>query len=214
MKIKSVSPPFPPDIPQIILENQSRLANGAEFVPAILRKVARKYQNLLLQNVLFIGKLQDLTVIVHPCGDDARGNHTSGEYYTEYKRGRLHAIVDMYVNISDSPKFIAFVFAHEISHMLVCARRYLWSISDHSKAGCKPGPSCINRYLPSEPGFFGEGLEESIADNLAMYVVSRCRCSDEMGTYAQFTHEFSCRQVSTGFCAFVGCGLWRPFGGM
>ena len=52
MKIEIVSPPFPPDTPQIILENQSRLMNGAKFVPAILRKVARKYRNLLLQNVL------------------------------------------------------------------------------------------------------------------------------------------------------------------
>ena len=115
----------------------------------------------------------------------------------------------MYVNISDSPKYVAYVFAHELSHMLVCTRRHLWNISDYSKDGCKPGPSCITRYIPSEPGFFGDGLEESIADNLAMYVVSRCRFSDEVGTYAQFAHEFSCRQ---GFASLMAAAFGDPLG--
>lgn len=206
MKIEIVSPPFPPDTPQIILENQSRLMNGAKFVPAILRKVARKYRNLLLQNVLFNGRLLDLTVMIHPI-DDSHDNRTCGEYYGEDRGGRLHAIIDMYVNISDSPRFIAYVFAHELSHMLVCTRRCSWNVSDHSKDGCKPGPSCINRYHSSEPDFFGGGMEESIADNLAMYVMSRCQFSDETGTYARFAQEFSCRQ---GFASLLAAAFGDP----
>lgn len=206
MKVEIVSPPFPPDTPQVILENQSRLMNGAKFVPAILRKVARKYRNLLLQNVLFNGKLLDLTVMIHPI-DSGHDNRTSGEYYGEGQRGRMHAIIDMYVNISDSPQFVAYVFAHELSHMLVCTRRCSWNISDRSKDGCEPGSSCINRYLPSEPDFFGRGLEESIADNLAMYVISRCRFSDEAGTYAQFAQEFECRQ---GFASLLAAAFGDP----
>lgn len=206
MKIKIASLPFPPDTPQVILEHQAKMVAGVEFIPGILRKVARKYQNLLLQNVVFNGKLLDLTVVIHPF-DGGHDNRTSGEYYGEGQRGRMHAIIDMYVNISDSPKYIAYVFAHELSHMLVCTRRCLWSISDHSKDGSKPGPSCINRYLPSKTGFFGEGLEESIADNLAEYVVSRCRFSDEAGTYAQFAHEFSCRQ---GFASLLAAAFGDP----
>ena len=193
MRIEIVSPPFPPGTPQAILENQSRCVKEAKFVPAILRKVSKKYQDLLIQNELFKGKILNLTVAIHPV-DYAHDDHSSGTYRGEEQRGRLHAIIDMYVNLSDSPKYIAYVFAHELSHMLVCTRRCLWSISDYSKDGCKPGPSCINRYLPSEPGFVGSGMEESIADNLAMYVISRCRFSDETGTYAQFAQEFTCRQ--------------------
>ena len=94
MKIEIVSLPFPPGTPQIILENQSRLMNEAKFVPAILRKVARKYQNLLLQNELFKGKLLNLTVAIHP-GDYAHGNHSNGTYCVEEQGGRLHAIIDI-----------------------------------------------------------------------------------------------------------------------
>lgn len=195
MKIKIVSGTCPPDTPLVILEHQAKLAKGAEFVPGIVRKVARRYQDLLLQDVLFKGKLQDLTVVIHPCDDDAHGNHSEGEYRTVSKGERICAEVQLFVNITDSPKFIAFVFAHELSHMLLNMQLDRCRIGDRSKEGCQPGLSCVNRHLPPEPEMFGEGIEESIADALAMYVVSRCRFSDKARTYAQLVSQWHHRQA-------------------
>ncbi len=195
MQVKIVSGPYPPDTPRVILDHAAKLRAGAAFVPALVRKVARRYQDLMIQNALFKGKLQDLTVVIHPIDNDAHGNRSDGEFVAVPKGDRLCTEVHLSVNLADSPKFIAFVFAHELSHMLLNIQLDRCRIGDGSKEGCRPALSCVNRFLPPEPEVFGEGMEESIADALAMYVVSRCRFSDTAGTYAQQVSQWHHRQA-------------------
>lgn len=210
MKITIVSRPYPPSTPQIILENEAKLRAGAEFVPGILRRVAKRYQNLLIQSVLFKGKLQDLTVLVIPMDNVPEGARTTGTYTTVRKGSSRCGMIRLDVNISDSPKFIALVFAHELSHLLMDVQLDRCRICDCSEAGCYPGLSCVNRYLPPSPDLFGFGLEESIADAIAMYVVTCCRLSDKPGTYAQYATQWKARQ---NFAPLLASAFGAPLQG-
>ena len=207
MKVKIIHRTYPPGTPQVILDLEAKLRAGAEFVPGIVRRVAKRYQDLLLQNVLFKGKLQDLTVVIHPSDEDAHANHTGGDCTTALKGERLCPEIHLYVNIADSAKFIAFVFAHELTHMLLNTQLDRCRISGSSKEGCRPGLSSVNRYLPTEPDVFGTGMEESIADTIAMYVVSRCRFSDEAGTYRRCINQWKSRQ---GFAPLLAAAYGDP----
>lgn len=193
MNIKLVIPPHP--LLQSLLEPRSG------FIPGILRKVAKKYQALFIQNALFKGKLQNLTVYAVPFLDSSDSDdpgessrHTDGEYCMEFENGRIKSTVRLSVNVEDSPKYIAFIFAHELSHMLLDTQMDYARICDYSRSGCKPGFSCVTRMTPPEPKAFGEGMEESIADCLAQYVVSRCRFCDEVETYAKMISQWHHRQ--------------------
>jgi len=43
MRINIQTPSFPPDTPQVILAYQARVDAQAGFIPALLRRVAKKY---------------------------------------------------------------------------------------------------------------------------------------------------------------------------
>lgn len=201
MRINIQTPSFPPDTPQVILAYQARVDAQAGFIPALLRRVAKKYQDLLIQNTLLKGKFQNLTVCVSPFSDyvdpanpTEACRHTDGEYSMNLEGGKPAGTVQLFVNVEDSPKYIAYIFAHELSHMLMDMQMDYCRVSDHSKSGCKPGSSCVNRFIDPEPELFGTGMEESIADALAMYVVSRCRFSDRARTFAQLAFQWHHRQ--------------------
>ena len=142
-----------------------------------------------------------MTVCVSPFSDEVDPDkpeephrHTGGEYCMKSEGGKLAGTVQLFVNVEDSPKYIAYIFAHELSHMLVDMQMDYCRVSDRSKSGCKPGSSCVNRFIDPEPELFGTGMEESIADALALYVVSRCRFSDREGTFAQLAFQWHHRQ--------------------
>lgn len=200
--MRIVMPSPPPFAPPVILEEWARLETAAGAVSGIVRKVAKRYQELLVQNALMKGKLANLTVKVVPFADspDMKGpgedvEHTDGEFYMIYENGRIASVIELSVNVEDSPKFIAFVFAHELTHMLVDMQLDYCRVSGQSKYGCRPGSSCVTRFIDPEPKLFGTGMEESIADALAMYVVSRCRFSDKARTYAQLVPQWHHRQA-------------------
>lgn len=202
MKINIVSREYPIDTPQIILDNQASITNRIDCITGILRKVAKKYQDLLFHDAIFRGKLQNLTVNVHPASfspdpdtcDDATPM-TDGEYFLDRSAKKPRGMIDLYVCVDDSPREIAYVFAHELSHMLVDTQRDTCLIGGQSRYGCKPGTSCINRLCFPEMELHGSGLEESIADNLAMYLVSRCRFPGDAGTHAQQVSQWQSRRT-------------------
>ena len=211
MKVKIIHRTYPSGTPQVILDLEAKLRAGAEFVPGIVRRVANRYQDLLLQNVLFKGKLQDLTVVIHPSDEDAHANHTGGDCTTALKGERLCPEIHLYVNIADSAKFIAFVFAHELTHMLLNTQLDRCRISGNSKEGCRPGMSSVIRYLPTEPDVYGMGNGRVHSRypcdvcGLPLPIFRRSR-------YLSPVHRPM--EIQAEFCASAGGSLRRPSGGM
>lgn len=125
-----------------------------QFVRPILQRVAKKYRNLLIHREVMSGKLRELKVLV-------RWEESGFSFYRLNRdpKGISH-FIQLNIAPGESPKSIAFVFAHELSHMLLSGSGdYVSTMVDNTII-----PNC---------------LQESMADNLADYVVAHCRFADE-----------------------------------
>lgn len=146
-----------------------------EFVRPILQRVAKRYRELLIHRERLSGKLQELNVFVR--WEDSK-DIMSGFYRLDYDRGGIHHYIELHIKPQDSRKSIAHMFAHELSHML------LYGSGDYVRhiTGETQIPDC---------------LQESMADNLADFVVSHCRFTDDTCTFMLHQMEDSyCREFA------------------
>lgn len=146
-----------------------------EFVRPILKRVARKYRDLLIHREILSGKLQELKVSVRWPKTEEQSH---GFYRLEYDRDRIHHYIQLNIDPQDSEKIIAHRFAHELSHMLL------------------HGSGDYVRHLTGETQI-PYCLQESMADNLADFVVSRCRFSDDTCSYIlNMMEDTYCREFA------------------
>ncbi len=184
MKINMILPKLPDTAPQIIRDSDARIKELAKPIPALLKSVVRRYRSLMTQNALFIGKLHDLIVTVHPFFLDDETEHSFGEFTQRYENGKILSIIELNLNLADSPKYNAYIFAHELTHMLLGNQMDHAELCRVLKPGLSGGGSCVNAILTDSGCYCGTALEESMADYAASYVISRMRLSDAGGTYA------------------------------
>ena len=159
-----------------------------EFVRSILRRTAKKYRQLLIHREILSGKLQELKVSVRWLITE---EEPRGFYRLEYNRDRIHHYIQLNIDQQDSEKIIAHRFAHELSHML------LHGSGDyvHHLTGETQIPYC---------------LQESMADNLADFVVSHCRFSDDTCSYIlNMMEDTYCRE----FAQLLAEGFGSPLAG-
>ena len=156
-----------------------------EYVRPILRRTAKRYRQLLIHREILSGKLRELTVFVRWTRQE---DLTDGFYRLEYDRNRIRHYIELHIKPQDSEKIIAHCFAHELSHML------LHGSGDYVRhlTGQTQIPNC---------------LQESMADNLADFVVSRCRFSDDTCSFMLHRMEDSyCRE----FAGLLADGFGSP----
>lgn len=154
----------------ITLEN-----NDLEYVRTILQHVARRYRELLIHREILSGKIQELRVFVRWAKPE---DITDGFYQLRYNRSRISHYIELHIKPQYSEKSIAHCFAHELSHMLLHeSGDYVRHVTGETQI-----PYC---------------LQESMADNMADFVVSRCRFSDSTCTYMLNMMEDSyCREFA------------------
>ena len=146
-----------------------------EFVRPILRRVANKYRNLLIHRERLSGKLQELRVFARW---EAPEDTVNGFYRLDYEREGIRHYIELHISRKHSAKSIAHLFAHELTHMLL------------------RGTGDYVRYLTGEAEI-PNCLEESMADNIADFVVSRCRFSDKTCSFMLHRMEDSyCREFA------------------
>lgn len=156
-----------------------------DFVRPILRRTAKKYRQMLIHREILSGKLQELKVFVRWLQPE---DTMSGFYRLEYDRSRIHHYIQLNIKPQDSEKSIAHCFAHELSHMLLHGSGdYVRHLSGETQI-----PNC---------------LQESMADNLADFVVSHCRFPDDTCTYMlNMMEDTYCRE----FARFLAEGFGSP----
>lgn len=121
-----------------------------EFVRPILRRVAKRYRDLMIHREVMSGKLQELRIHV------TQGKDCLSFYRMNRMPGAISHFIQLNVAPGESAQNIAFTFAHELSHMLLSGSGdYVNSMIDNAVI-----PKC---------------LEESMADVMADFVVSHCR---------------------------------------
>lgn len=146
-----------------------------DFVRSILRRTAKKYRQLLIHREILSGKLQELKVSVRWLITE---EEPRGFYRLEYNRNRIHHYIQLNIKPQDSEKSIAHCFAHELSHMLL------------------HGSGDYVRHLTGETQI-PYCLQESMADNLADFVVSHCRFSDDTCSYIlNMMEDTYCREFA------------------
>jgi len=146
-----------------------------DFVRSILRRTAKKYRQLLIHREILSGKLQELKVSVRWLITEEEPH---GFYRLEYDRDRIHHYIQLNIKPQDSEKSIAHCFAHELSHMLL------------------HGSGDYVRHLTGETQI-PYCLQESMADNLADFVVSHCRFSDDTCSYIlNMMEDTYCREFA------------------
>lgn len=154
-----------------------------EFVRPILRRTAKRYRQLLIHREILSGKLQELRVLVRWMQPE---DIMQGFYRLDHDRGGIRHYIELHIGQRDSKKSIAHCFAHELSHMLLHGSGdYVRHLTGETQI-----PSC---------------LQESMADNLADFVVSRCRFSDD-------TCAFMLHRMEDGYCREFAQLLARGFG--
>ena len=110
----------------------------------------------------------------------------SGFYLLDYDRSGIRHYIELHVKPKDSQKSIAHCFAHELSHMLL------------------QGSSDYVRHISGEMRI-PSALEESMADNMADFVVSHCRFADD-------TCTFMLQQMENSYCREFAQLLAEGFG--
>lgn len=146
-----------------------------EFVRQILRRTAKRYHQLLIHREILSGKLQELKVSVRWSQPE---DTVAGFYRLNYDRGGISHYIELHIGHRDSKKTIAHCFAHELSHMLL------------------HGSGDYVRHLTGETQI-PYCLQESMADNLADFVVSHCRFPDDTCTYMlNMMEDTYCREFA------------------
>lgn len=154
-----------------------------EFVRPILRRVAKRYGGLLIHRERLSGKLQELTVFARWAVPE---DTMSGFYRLDYDRSGIRHYIELHITPTDSKKSIAHLFAHELSHMLLQGScDYVRHISGETR-------------IPAT-------LEESMADNMADFVVSHCRFADD-------TCSLMLHQMGDSYCREFAQLLAEGFG--
>lgn len=83
-------------------------------------------------------------------------------------------------NPNQSKKYLAFIVAHELAHLLMCEINDIFSIS---------GKVSTIKRLANDNEVYGSKLEELLADYLAHYIVSKMDYEDETGEYAEMAKK-------------------------
>lgn len=142
------------------------------FVEDLFKRVTDTYLQHLSNKMYFKMKLSCLMVKIYEVE-----TKTDGSFWNDVDNNELKVILS--VNPNDSKKYIAFIIAHEIAHLLMC------SVSDALVVSRKI--SAIIRV--NENGVsYGDQLEELLADYLAHFIVSKMDIEDENGQYAIHKH--------------------------
>jgi len=143
------------------------------FYRSITRRIAAKYCSLLRHRSTMVGKL-DVTSVVFM--EEPSDYYTTALTTVFFEDGLVQNRIALSVNPNDSPRFIAYVLAHEFGHVLETSSNDFLCLFNDSASGCHGEFSSIHRRKSGE--IFGRAMEESVADNLARYVLSHCRFSD------------------------------------
>lgn len=150
---------------------------------AMIHDIQRKYVENLKNKVLFNSKLENLIIKV-----EIVNNRTTEGYCACTSLNDLITIT-LYVNLSDSQKFIAFVIAHEFTHFLFVNPFDMYGISGKANDG-STNLTAVQR-IDKDGEYCAYYLEELIVDYIAKILISKLNYEDQNYQYAQMLCETS-----------------------
>lgn len=129
----------------------------------VIKEIAKTYRKSLINNTLFELKLNRLTVrILH-----SNASITTGVFYNNI----LNFAIEIYVSDCDNISYIAYIIAHEFAHFLFADT--IDVLNQGGRSNDNTGNCTAITRISNNGEAFGDAMEESCADTLAKYVLTK-----------------------------------------